>query len=397
MTRRKRILFVDDEEHVLAGLENLLRRHRRDWDMTFAIGGEAALAAMAASPADLVVSDMRMPGMDGAELLRHVQARYPAAARIVLSGHADQDVIVRALPVAHQFLSKPCDATVLRGVIQATCRLQDLLGDRLLQQVAGSLDKLPSDPRCYGELLALLSTTAATTDAISSVIARDPALSVKVLQLVNSGCFGIDREITSVEGAVGLLGLDLIERLTARGEVFGTAPGNAAPATTSIQQHSWLAGRIARRLVQDPAGADEAFAAAVVHDVGKLVLVAGLPHAARQLQLDVISGHSLQQVENEIVGAGHAQIGAYLLGVWGAPERLVEATAHHHKPSRASLAAREITVIAHVADAIATAAAARHALDEDLLEIAFLEEVGLLDQLPQWSALAAEFHTCANG
>jgi YesN/AraC family two-component response regulator len=115
----RRVLFVDDDQYILDGLQNLLRKQRSRWDMCFALGGAAALELFAAAPFDVIVSDMRMPGMDGAELLAHVRERYPAARRIVLSGYAEPAAVQRALEVAHQFLSKPCRAPDLIDAIDA--------------------------------------------------------------------------------------------------------------------------------------------------------------------------------------------------------------------------------------------------------------------------------------
>lgn len=110
---RKRVLFVDDEQEVLEGLRNLLRRNRHEWDMVFALGGYEALAELSRGTVDVVVTDMRMPGMDGAQLLAQVKTVSPSTARLVLSGHAEKEAILRALPVAHQFLSKPCGGGTL--------------------------------------------------------------------------------------------------------------------------------------------------------------------------------------------------------------------------------------------------------------------------------------------
>ena len=124
MTDRKpRVLFVDDEPAILASLRTLLHRDRKRWEMVFATGGDAALAEAAKAPLDVVVSDMRMPGMDGATLLARIQAEYPATVRIMLTGHADREAIVRALPALHQLLTKPCDGEVLRDAIERGMKL----------------------------------------------------------------------------------------------------------------------------------------------------------------------------------------------------------------------------------------------------------------------------------
>ena len=106
----KRILFVDDEENILQGLRRLLRPLRKEWEMRFASDGHTALKMLEESPCDVLVSDMRMPGMNGVRLLEEVRARYPDTIRIVLSGQADRETTLAAVGPAHQYLNKPCDA-----------------------------------------------------------------------------------------------------------------------------------------------------------------------------------------------------------------------------------------------------------------------------------------------
>jgi DNA-binding NtrC family response regulator len=115
---RKRILFVDDEPALLAGLEKLLRRDRTRWEMVFVLGGHRALEEIRRCPFDAVVSDMRMPDIDGATLLTIVQQERPATARIMLTGYADDAELGRVRPVLHQLLNKPCRVAALREAIE---------------------------------------------------------------------------------------------------------------------------------------------------------------------------------------------------------------------------------------------------------------------------------------
>ena len=87
----KRILFVDDEQRILDGLRRLLRDKRAEWEMVFVDGGSKALEQLRASPFDIVITDMRMPGMDGATLLTHVKEEFPDVVRLVLSGCSDPE------------------------------------------------------------------------------------------------------------------------------------------------------------------------------------------------------------------------------------------------------------------------------------------------------------------
>ena len=120
---KKRILFVDDEPMILQGLQRMLRPLRDEWDMVFVDGGEKALAAMAESTFDVVVTDMRMPVMNGAQLLTEIRKRHPSTVRLILSGHADKDLVSQCLGVAHQYISKPCDPEQLKTTIRSACLL----------------------------------------------------------------------------------------------------------------------------------------------------------------------------------------------------------------------------------------------------------------------------------
>ena len=109
-----RVVFVDDEPQVLRGITRMLDSAEVPWDIDTAGSGAEALELLAKEPADVIVSDMKMPGMDGAELLSEVRRLYPATVRIVLSGQADKDAVYRAVTPMHQYLSKPCEAEKLR-------------------------------------------------------------------------------------------------------------------------------------------------------------------------------------------------------------------------------------------------------------------------------------------
>src|SRR5579862_1975913 len=135
----KRILFVDDERRVLEGLQRMLRPHRSQWHMRFANSGQEALAMLEEGSYDVIVSDMRMPGMDGAQLLETVRERYPGMIRIVLSGHSDVEAALRAVPVAHQFLAKPCDAEKLQAAIDPSSENDPIVADEATRRMIADI------------------------------------------------------------------------------------------------------------------------------------------------------------------------------------------------------------------------------------------------------------------
>ena len=148
----KRILFVDDEARILDGLRRSLRGVRGEWEMVFAEGGVAALRECAAQSFDVVVSDARMPGMEGAELLGDVRELYPDAARIILSGQCSRNSVLRCVGVAHQFLSKPCEPATLRSAVQKVCAIRDVFPPGPKREAISCAQWLPSQPAIRREL-----------------------------------------------------------------------------------------------------------------------------------------------------------------------------------------------------------------------------------------------------
>lgn len=387
----RRILFVDDEPRVLEGLRRLLRARREEWDLAFAPGGAAALEALAAAPVDVIVSDMRMAGMDGGTLLGHVQRDYPSVVRIVLSGDTDKGSTLRALPVVHQFLTKPCDPELLQEVIERATNLRALLADEQLRWMVGEMESLPSVPRVYSELTRVLADPDTDLKDVVKVVEQDVAMYAKILQLVNSAFFGLARRVTSIQQAVNYIGTSTLRNLALSVEVFRAFEGTKAVpgfSLEALQDHGLAVARLAARLLTDRRQGESAFMAGMLHDVGQLILATRLPeHFARALGRARGSSDDLHTIERELLGVTHAELGAYLLGLWGLPYPVVEAVAHHHSPTRVSQRSFDILSAVHVANLLAHehGGGARAALDEQ-----YLEGLGVGGQLAAWRQLAAD-------
>ena len=313
--------------------------------MVFVGDGASALDEVRKAPFDVVVSDMRMPHMDGAELLAQIHGESPATVRIVLSGHADRDAIMRALPASHQLLAKPCDPNTLRGAIERGMELPD----RAIREVIGKLDKLPSPPESHEALTRALALPAANLDDITRIVESDPALSAKVLQLVNSAYFGRGHVTSSIPRAVVELGIDQLRYVAA--SVFSTKPTVAFPGWSLelIRSESAKVAQVSRSLVTGHR-ADEAFASGLLHDVGQIALALGMPETYREVLRRAQLGEALPAVERELVGASHAEVGACLLQIWGLPPAIVDPIRFHHDPAAAPESAFDIATAVHAAD-----------------------------------------------
>lgn len=390
-----RVLFVDDEQQLLDGLRDVLHKQRKRWEMHFVNVGREAIERMEQQPFDAVISDMRMPGMDGATLLAHVKQHFPATARIILTGQADRDSVLRALPHAHQFLSKPCDLELLIAAIERVNHLQQRLCDVQVRKIVGGIDHLPSAPNTYWELTKAAAKPETTLAEISAIIERDPAMSLKVLQLVNSAYFGAARRVTTIQQAVSRLGVDLLKALTLSVHAFETLKTPPCPGFSidRLQEHSFLTARLARQMLSDATLGAEAFSAAVLHDIGKLVLAIGANKSFAQALADQAkTKRPLYELEVEQLGTNHGEIGAYLLGSWGLPLTLVETVAYHHVPGNASVECRSVLAAVHAADALIddTTYKTDTAGRDEKLDLEFLDHAGVTAELPRWRSLATK-------
>jgi len=392
----KRILFVDDEPKILDALRRTLHSKRNEWDIAFAIGGEAALGMMEAAPFDVVVSDMRMPGMDGAALLQQVRDRYPNVLRIILSGCTELEAVFRAVPVAHQFLLKPCQQQALQAAIDRATSLTQVLNSKLLIGIVGSMQDLPSLPRTYVALRSAISNANTGAEQLASIVEQDPAISAKLLQLVNSAFFGVAREITEIKAAITYIGIHSLQSLVLSVEVFRAyekqkhIPGFSLD---EFQSHCQLTAKIAGGLRGVKALPGSAVVAGLLHDIGKLVLIERTPeHFARALAGARQERRPLFAVEEELMGVSHAEVGAYLLSLWGIPYPVVEAVAHHHHPERVSPAELDLLSAVYIANSLAherdDSQSAGDVLVHVPLDMAVIAKLRLEDRLEGWRALA---------
>jgi HD-like signal output (HDOD) protein len=396
MADKRRILFIDDERFVLDGLEQLLQMMYRDWDMSFVESAPEALELMEKQPFDVVISDMRMPGMDGADLLKEVKSLYPRTVRIALSGFRDHETIFRSVSPSHQFLAKPCTTETLKSTLARACALRDLLKIGKLQGMISQIESLPSLPSLYVELLEELEAPNPSIKRIEEIISQDISMSAKILQLVNSAYFGFRQHISSPGQAVVLLGLDTVRSLVLSVRVFshfGEEKEIPGFSMETLWQHSLAVGTFSKRIAMlekcDPRIIDHAFIAGLLHDVGRLVLTSQLPDDYTSvMELMQIKKISYLDAELKIFGTTHGHIGAYLLGLWGFPDAVVEAAAFHQCPAESAIDFFCPLVAVHAANGLA------HEIDKTSslnghteVDKKYLSTINLDQRLPFWQEI----------
>lgn len=385
------VLFVDDEPNILAGLRRLLFPMRHEWKMNFAPSGAEALAILMHQRVDVVISDMKMPGMDGAQLLQQVSQQYPRVVRIILSGYAEKDLILRAISVAHQFMAKPCNIEQLKAAVNRASALHDLLGSESLCQLVSRMMVVPSLPSLYQELIAELQTPEPSIKKVSDIVQKDIGMTAKILQIINSAFFGLQRSIASTHEAVLLLGIETISALALGIGVFAQLHSHQAQlAMEQLWNHSLKVAELAQLVAmsEEPNCAAQAFTAGLLHDIGQSLLATNFPEEYATMLRDLEhTNTSLAEAESLIFGAPNALVGAYLLGLWGIPYPVVEAVAYHHNPEQYPSNSFTALTAVHVANSLVTNAEADVlAAPENYLDKAYLQRLRLWEQVPMWHA-----------
>lgn len=393
----KKILFVDDEPNILDGLRRMLRSLRNEYDMHFASGGREALALMEEERVDVVVSDMRMPGMDGAELLETIQKKYPHAIRIMLTGQADESSIMRTVGVVHQFLAKPCDPEKLKIILTRTSALQDMLSDGALKDLISQLGKLPSLPSTYAKLQKAIATPGVEIKEIGEIISKDIAMTAKVLQLVNSAFFGIYSRVDSPGRAVTLLGLDTIKVLVLGLELFSQIkiPEDVFQLDR-LWDHSLTVGKLARSIaasqIDDKETIGNTLLAGTLHDLGKLVLLSSLPEQYRQvIDLTREKNMRMPDAEQAVFGVSQSVVGSYLVGLWGFTGPIIEAIGFQNCMEKYPGDVFTPALAVHVANVLYY----RHRPDEVIgrrleINMPIIEKLGLQEALAEWETICAD-------
>jgi len=326
--RTTRVLFVDDEPLVLRSLDRALRTRKVPWDARFVESADAALKLLAAEPFDIVIADLRIPDVDGVELLTEVQRAYPNIARLVLSGQIGTDDCLRAMRVAHQCLAKPCNIDALRHVVQRLSWSRSLVDGEAVKATS-AVTSLPSPPRIHLEVCAALRHNAGLAE-LAKIIDGDVALTAKLIHIVNSAFFAQGAPVTTVQRALSLLGTDVVRGLLLSVEVFRGFEGSPEQLARidALRKHSTFVATLARNLASKEMSGD-AFVAGMLHDIGELVLAS--------------------------IGrdGDHARAGGFLLGLWGISDTIVDAVAYHHEPGAVADEKAVMVDILHVAEIVA--------------------------------------------
>ncbi|MEF2230721.1 MAG: response regulator [Pseudodesulfovibrio sp.] len=355
---KRKILFVDDDQSILDSFRTMLHFKRKEWKCYFADSGAAGLEILDNHSIDVVIADMRMPGMDGADFLKEVEARQPGAVRMILSGYSEMQLLLKSVKHAHQFLSKPCSSdTVVETILRVT-ELSHILNHDGVRQVVAGVDSLPAIPDLYVRISQELASAEPDLRRVAALVEKDMGVTATLMRVVNSSFFGFYDKVSSPSRAVVLLGVEALKGLILGENLLSALRGESINGynVDKLWEHSLQTGYLAKTIAsvegRDEAFIEDCFISGMLHDVGKLVLITKLPERyARVLDNVRADGGPVISAEEMEFGVSHAEVGAYLLGLWGFRARVVEAVHGHHSPALCTENCT-VTLIVHAANVL---------------------------------------------
>jgi putative nucleotidyltransferase with HDIG domain len=392
VSRVHSILFVDDDVMILQGLKRSLEEFSEIWEIDFTTSPQEALHKLTEHPFDAIVTDMHMPLMDGNQLLELVSKTSPGVMRFVFSGHITDTQKMRSTNLAHQVIAKPCDSEHLFNIIERACRLRDQLTDPHLRQLITEIKNLPSVPVLYNRLLKELESPNASTQSVGDIISRDTAMTAKILQLVNSAFFGLSDTVSSPQRAVTIMGLDTVKGLVLGIHVFSEyrGRGNFMKFIDSVWRHSLVVSGISYSIARDlrlsVQDQENARVSGILHDIGKLALLS-VPEYFSGVPFNK-QGKSTYETEYRILKTSHAEIGGYLLGMWGLPDPIVDAITFHHQPYIKVTEKPDLLAVLYVANGLVNMIQNQKENNYSAnFDMAYLEKINLMDKLDDWASM----------
>jgi HD-like signal output (HDOD) protein len=328
------VLFVDDEVNVTSGLKRLLHKYKNEWDFNFVNSAKDALLALETKSYACIVTDMKMPEMSGDELIKVIHEKHPSVARIILSGHSGLEAIMKALPISHQFLSKPCEPEKLINSIQRAVTLENTTSNNSIVEKLKELKSLPVRPEVFDKLTKLISSDDYSIMNIVEIISTEPAITSKLLQIVNSAYFSLPREISDVQEAINYLGIETVKTTALAIELYESFYSKdffdydlEKDCRKCIEVASFLKSH-----TEDKMQSEILYTAAILQNAGRLVVLSYFPEQYKEIINLIENDKDPLEAELEVLGSTSKQLASSLILMWGLPYQIASCIAHADDP-----------------------------------------------------------------
>jgi HD-like signal output (HDOD) protein len=394
---RKSILIVDDEPQVQNTLRQWLVASAPDWRVELSASGMDALHKMAKCQFDAIIADLSLTGMDGIELLGEVRMHHPGTARIIMCRQNERQALQSAFGLAHQYIFKPCKLERLMEALSSVVN-RNSIGNENIKKLLGQIKSIPSLPSNYVDLKKEAQSENASLHNVAAIIQRDPAMLAKILQLVNSVQYGLSQQVSNIQEAVMYLGLETIQSLFLSLHLFSYFQRTQIKSCqlANLWNHSWKTATLARQMALAVGvrahTVEESFTAGILHDLGKLVLAGGMADSYK-MTIAKASEERISEIEAEkaVFHCTHAEVGSYLLGLWGIATPIVDAVHYHHIPLQANHLDIHALTVVHVANFLSHLHTdADQAIINSGIDLDYLASVNCLEHLETWQDIYRE-------
>jgi HD-like signal output (HDOD) protein/ActR/RegA family two-component response regulator len=393
---KRRLLLVGDGPRGLNQLQTLASALGPTWDVLGANGLAEAQAALGSGALDAIVAELRIGGASGLQFLNEITDLHPKTQRFLLADLSDKQAVTKCVGTSHHYLATPCDPQTLRAALDRAFSLDVWLMNERVRRFIGQMQKLPSIPTLYFQVVKELQSPMSSLETIGNLIAKDLVMTAKLLQLINSAVFGLRRQIANPTEAVLCLGAETTKSVLLLAHTFSYFDKikTSSFSVERLWEHALATGSFARQISQSQGAAldtiEESFTAGLLHDIGKLVFACNLTaEYIKVIQSAQKEKKPLWIMEEEAFSLTHAEVGACVLGIWGLPVSIIEAVALHHYPSRFLSKEFSALTAVHVANAWDQEQRGKSKCDPSLLphvDLTYLKDLGLAAQLSQWRA-----------
>jgi len=350
-SKKRKILFVDDEEQILKSLRRIF--FKSAYNCFFASSGKEALVYLKEYNMDLIISDIRMPVMNGFELLEKVKKNYPNVIRMALSGYSDRSDIITAIEknLAKVYLYKPWDNKELRYIISSIFQLEDTLEDKGLFELFNNLESLPTVPKLYNKINEMLENHE-SIDKIRLEIEKDQSLASRILKVANSAFYAA--KTGSIKQAILYIGLVNVKNIVVSNTIFSNMN---IDDVEKLWKHAALTNKMAGFIYSKvllKKLPSEYSAAGLLHDIGRVVIMNYFEEYHKKI--DVLNNGNIVDIdrrlnyEKKLLGFNHEIIGGYLLNWWEIPLPIVETALYHHEPRSSRIINKEIVRVVYLAN-----------------------------------------------
>lgn len=389
------IAILEPDEVRRAELQCTMEAVCRDWQLVFC-GSAMQMLETLGHDVDVMIAPDATDLGSTTDLFLQARNNHASTLRIVLLDSSRQSSSDQLSSLVNRTLSRQSSPESLIGSVSAALQLRAVMCNKRLRNLVEKLPNVPTLPEKYQEIQTALQNDTATMQSIGRIIETDPALTARILQLANSAAFGLPHPVSTAGEALSRLGINTVAGMVLSHGVF-TQFDQRTIRSTGIRDvfwHSSVMGQLARRVMADYTDnvrrIDQAMTAGILSDIGTLVLAAGMPDAMaicrRIVEKD---GRADWDVESDLIGFTHMQVGAMLLSMWDLPDSIIEAVAYHHNPSQCPETQFTPLSAVHVGNAILKRQ------DETIvpnLDWPYIERINASDHVVTWNKLPEQMN-----